>query len=117
MYINRKEILNSLLQTVEGISNKEYQKRVWIRGEGPECDDFDETVCHFSQLGNGVLEDCEEFQLTENQYAKLEKFRDEFEKFYRKNDWPEFFIDTQEWDEITKLAKGVLAAFNYQAKS
>jgi hypothetical protein len=44
MEIDRKQILASILETIKGISDKEYQKRVWIRGEGTEVDDFDETL-------------------------------------------------------------------------
>lgn len=29
------------------ISSKEYQKRIWIDGKGPEVDDFDDTVSDF----------------------------------------------------------------------
>ena len=43
----KKQILMSVLETVEHVSNKEYQKRVWIQGEGAEVDDFDETCCNF----------------------------------------------------------------------
>jgi hypothetical protein len=53
---DREQILISVLENIEGIFDKEYQRRVWIRGEGPECDDFDETVCNFFQDGNGIIE-------------------------------------------------------------
>ena len=51
---SKKQILEFFLEIVEGISDKDYQGRVWIRGEGPECDDFDETVCNFFQDGDGI---------------------------------------------------------------
>ena len=53
---DKKQILESFLETVNGISNKEYQKRIWIRGEGPECDDFTETTCHFFEDSDNILE-------------------------------------------------------------
>lgn len=40
-------ILNSILETIKCILDKEYQKRVWILGKGPEVDDFDEACCNF----------------------------------------------------------------------
>jgi len=40
-----------------------------------------------------------------------------FDTFCDDNDYPEEFIDTLEWDNITKLAQEVLIAFNYQKDS
>ena len=110
----KRDILDSVLTTISHISDKEYQMRIWIRGEGPEVDDFDETLCHFSQDGVGVIEKYREFGLTENQYRILSNFRDELEKFSDNNDLPQLFIDTPEWTKITLMAKRVLEAFNYQ---
>lgn len=111
MEINRQQILSGFLDTIEGISNKEYQRRFWIRGEGP---DFDETVCNFFQEGDGILANYKDFKITENQYELLKKFRDKFRAFSNANDWPQEFIDTLEWAEITKMAKDILEAFNYR---
>lgn len=108
MNINRKQILETFIRIVDHISDKEYQKRVWIKGEGPEVDDFDETVCHFFQEGDGIIEKYKDFGLSEDQYQMLKKFRDQFEVFSDKCDLPEEFIDTPEWDKITDLAKEVL---------
>ena len=94
MDIDKKQILTSVLETIEGISNKEYQKRVWIRGEGPEVDDFDETCCNFFGDGDPLLENYKDFEITESQYQLLKKFRDNFRTFSDENDWPQIFIDT-----------------------
>lgn len=53
---DRKYILNEHLRNISHISDKEYQKRVWIRGQGPECDDFDETVNYFFGEMDSILE-------------------------------------------------------------
>ncbi len=119
MNIDRKAILASCLEILEGISDKEYQKRVWIRGEGPEVDDFDETTCNFFQDGNGIIQNYKDFGLTDKQYHLLVNFRDEFDAFCHgpalKHYLPQEFIDTPEWARIMDLAKDVLKAFNYQA--
>lgn len=108
--------METFLRIIDHISDKEYQQRIWIRGEGPEVDDFDETVCHFSQLGDGILEDHVDFGLTECQYRLLENFRSKFEMFYREHDFPQEFINTPEWKKITDMAKEVLTAFNYRRR-
>lgn len=111
---DRRQILNSVLETIEGISKKEYQKRVWILGEGPEVDDFDETCRNFFGEGDPILQNYKEFGLTESQYLILKKFRDSLRVFSNKNYWPPEFIDTMEWARIMDLAKDVLKAFNFQ---
>jgi len=107
----KKQILKSFLETIDGISDKNYQRRVWIKGEGPEVDDFDETVCHFSQECDGIIEKYKDFGLTEDQCQLLKKFREQFKAFYYENDLPEEFIDTPEWAQIIDLSKDVLKAF------
>ena len=114
MEIDRKQILTSVLETIEGISSKEYQKRIWVRGEGPEVDDFDETCCNFFGDGDPLLENYKDFGITENQYQILKRFRDEFRAFSDENYWPQEFIDTPEWAKIIELAKNVLQAFNFK---
>jgi hypothetical protein len=111
MEINRKQIMETFLSVIDNISDKEYQKRIWIRGKGPEVDDFDEAVCHFFQAGDGIIEECKDFGLTEQQYQLLKKFRDEFDFFVEKNHFPEEFIDTLEWERVMGMAKDVLKAF------
>ena len=121
MDIDRKQILASCLEVIKGISDKEYQKRVWIRGDGPEVDDFDETVCNFFHDGNDIIQNYRDFEITDQQYHFLVKFRDAFDAFCRgpalKYYLPQDFIDTPEWEKITEMAKEVLKAFNYQKRS
>lgn len=112
MDINRKQILETLIRVVDHISDKEYQTRIWIKGEGPEVDDFDETCCIFFGDGDPVLENYKEFGITDRQYAILKKFRDQFRIFSDENYWPPEFIETPEWEKITKMAKEVLRTFN-----
>lgn len=116
MDISRKQIMETFVRIMKHISDKDYQKRIWIRGEGPEVDDFDETVCHFFQEGDGIIEKYKDFELTEHQYQSLKKFRDHFKAFSEENDLPEEFIDTAEWNGIMNMAKDVLKTFNYEKK-
>ncbi len=114
MRINRERTLTRVLEIIKDISDKEYQKRVWVRGEGPECYDFDETCCDFFDDIDLLIESYKDLGVAESQYHLLKKFRDEFDAFSRKNNWPPAFIDTPEWEKITEMAKEVLKAFNYQ---
>lgn len=107
-----KQMLINLLEIISDISDKDYQKRAWINGEPPGTD-FDETVCQFVDIGDQILENYQNFGITDSQYQILRKFRDIFGAFWEDNSWPPFFIDSPEWNEIIEMAKEVLKAFNY----
>lgn len=109
-------VLNDFLGVIAGISDKSYQERIWIRGEGPECDDFTETVCFFFELGDFILNNYRAYGITDQQYYHLIKFRADFEKFSNRQSWAPEFIDTPEWAEIMEKAKEVLKAFNFQKR-
>ena len=113
----RKQILEGFLDNIYRISDKEYQKRVWIEGRGPECHDFDEAVCDFIHEGDSIIENYRDFGIKENQNRLLIEFREKFKKFSDENDFPQEFIDTPEWKKIMELANEVLKAFNYEKKS
>ena len=72
---DRKHILNEHLRNISHISDKEYQRRIWIRGEGPECDDFDETCCRFFYDGASVFKNYKDFWITDSKYKILKRFR------------------------------------------
>ena len=114
---DRKYTFNEYLRHISHMVDKEYQRRVWIQGEGPECQAFDDAVCDFFDIGDPILDNCKEFGITEGQYKILKNLRDEFRIFADKNDFPEIFIDTSEWEKIMEMAKEVLKAFNYQRTS
>ena len=109
----KRTILEGFLEILTRISDLEYQKRVWIKGEGPECDDFDETICLYFDIGNPALEDYKELNISESQYGLLKKFHEELRKFSDENDEPKQFISTNAWKKITEKAAEILKAFNF----
>lgn len=111
---NKKQILEGFIDVFTRISSKDYQKRVWIRGEGPEVDDFDDTVCDFFVECDSILENYKAFGITENQNELLKNFRDQFRIFSDENNHPQEFIGSSEWGEITEMAKKILKEFNYK---
>ena len=115
---DKKYILNEHLRNISHIASKEYQRRVWIRGEGAEVNDFDETVCYFFDIGDPILDKYKEYKITDKQYQLLVQFRNFFESFVDGDRpyLPEDFINTPEWERIVHLAKDVLKAFDYQKK-
>jgi hypothetical protein len=110
----RKQILHGFIDIFTRISNKEYQKRIWINGEGPEVDAFDDIVNEFFIECDSILENYRDFGITDSQHQILKKFRDKFEVFSDENNWPQKFIDDPEWGEITEMAEEILRVFNYK---
>jgi len=118
-YIIRKQILESFIENIVYISDKDYQKRVWVEGCGPECHDFDEAVCDFFDLGESIFDSHKDYGISDSQYDLLIKFRNEFEAFLvgpRRNYLPEKFLESPEWKKIMEMAKEILQAFHYQKK-
>ncbi len=114
----KKQILESYIQNIACISNEDYQLRVWVRAEGPECDDIDDAVCDFFD-DDYVVEKYKDYGITENQHRllmnlhkKLRIFTDTF-GVYSSIKSTEKLIQLPQWQEIRVLAKDVLIAFNY----
>ena len=111
---DKKYIVNEFLRSIKGISDKEYQKRIWIQGKGPECDDFYETCNRFFPVAEDIIENYTNFKLTEAQLAILKQFYKEFDEFSDENDFAFEFIDSPWWAKIMERAKEVLVAFDYK---
>jgi hypothetical protein len=114
--MTKTTILNNHLETISGIADREYQERVWIRGEGPECDDYTESICHFFDDGDPIIENYQDYEITNNQLSELIKFRTALDKFSSEVKYhlgPDF-LHTPEWTKVTLMAKEVLQAFGYQ---
>lgn len=116
----KKNLLANLLREIWHVSDKEYQKRIWIEGKGPQCDDYDETSIGILDDGEVIIKNHSHFKMTEDQYKILSKFWHEYESFSNGSGFdrylPEFFIDTPEWTRITELAQEVIKAFDYHYK-
>ena len=93
---DKKKILEGFIDIFTRIASREYQKRIWVDGEGPEFDDFDDTVNDFFLECDSILENYKDFGVGESQYKILKKFRDQFRTFSDENNWPPKFIDTPE---------------------
>jgi len=114
--MDKTKILNNHLETISGIADREYQERVWIRGEGPECDDYTESICHFFDDGDPIISNYRDYAITERQLSLLVSLRgavQDFNSNIRFALGPDFLY-SPEWNKITMMAKEVLQAFGYQ---
>jgi len=114
--------LCSFVENIAHISNVEYQKRVWVKNEGPECEDIDDAVCDFFDDGDPILENYKDFGITETQYKvlmtlrrKLDNFIDEYGVFAPEES-TERLIELPQWQEIREISKRVLKDFNFKKR-
>lgn len=114
---DRKNILRQHLDHITDLSDIEYQKRVWVKGEGPECEDFDEAVNFFYTFSNIILPHYQDYKINQQQHDVLVNFSHIFKAFAKNHYWPENFIYTDEWKKIMGMAKELLVAFNYKPGS
>jgi len=113
--IDKISFLKQFSEEVFILSSKEYQKRVWVEGIGPECDDYSESINRFFDSCEIILNHFEEFGLKKEQYNLLNLFFNKFDEFIQtNNDFPQEFINTPEWTKITEMAKEVLKAFHWK---
>ncbi len=111
--------LKNVIDSIYAVSDKSYQRRIWIDGKGPEWGDFDETSEYILDDGRSILDNYEKFGITEHQRITLNKFWDEYRIFRDSlgiECFPERFIDSPEWTKVTVLAQEVVKAFNYTYK-
>ena len=47
----------SWLEVIESFTDKEYQRRVWFKREGKECDSYEEATQHLIERGKRKLQD------------------------------------------------------------
>ncbi len=82
----KRQILEEFLKNLSLIQNKEFQKKIWIEGLGPQVHSFDEAICDFFDLGEYIFANPESYGLTNEQLNLLTKFREQFKDFADEHD-------------------------------
>lgn len=120
--IIREQILEEFLKIVVRLSDEQYQERVWVRAEGPECNDIDDTVNDFFDDGEPLFEKYQEYGIGEHQYEVLMKLHKKLRFFtdtygvYYPNKSTITLVRMPQWAEVRKTAQEVLKAFNFPKK-
>lgn len=118
--IVQERILRNFLDNLSYFADKDYQERVWVRAEGPECDDLDNRVNDFFDLGESIFGKQGDYGLTQKQHKVLCAFRDDLDHFLDNplSDYnAKLFIDSPEWTNIIEKAKFVLKTFEFKEKA
>lgn len=105
---SRRNSFESFTLLLRSMSDIDYQKRVWLRGEGPEVDSYCEFVNNFYSDFQYLFRESETYNLTKAQTKQLQKLYDEFDKF-KHTYYDEYeFIDSPEWKEMRELTAETL---------
>lgn len=113
--------LNTVRGAIGRFADIEYQRRFWVRGEGPECDSFVEAMCHlFDDISfEDFLEITTAGKLpSTNQMAALNNFKETLDSFDRANlDITEesnvkdaLIVNHPQWPEVCDQATAAVAA-------
>jgi len=114
--MNKETIKNTkknFQDELEIISNAQYQKRVWVKGNGPECDCYIENMCRLGGDYDCLFEAPKEFGYTEEQLnllTQLWTLLDEYDEPGEGTDAE--IVNDPEWDKIRQFAKKTLESIS-----
>lgn len=111
---SKLQIFKDFLKNISHFSNREYQERVWVRAEGPECYDIDEAVLDFLEYGEIILSNPKQFNLSEKQFKLLKQFYELMDDFFDDVLYSPInqILSDSRWIKIMEMAKEVLNVFN-----
>lgn len=109
---NRKQILQDFLQKISHIGDREYQKRVWIDGQGSGNNDFEAHMNYFFYKGWSVLKNHKELKFTDGQYSLLSDLRGQLVLFRNKKGPIQEILNCPEWQKVVAIAEEVLQTFD-----
>jgi hypothetical protein len=106
--------IGAVVNVLEEFSSREFQERVWLRGEGPEVSSYDEAVNRFfddyaaDELINVLWH---QGGLDNDQRKKLAEFRDLLEVFNKllpEVPHPREVLGNPEWPRVRAAARNAL---------
>lgn len=113
----RKQILQVLLQKLSHLGDQEYQKRMWIDGQGSKDNDFKAHIDYFFYKGWSLLKNYKELKFTDDQYSLLSNLRGQIILFQNKKVPIQEILNFPDWKKIVALAKEVLQTFDHDQNS
>jgi hypothetical protein len=114
--------INSIVTVLEEFASQEFQKRVWLRGEGPEVSSYEEVVNRFfDDYAINELIDVEWRQagLTEEVRKTLTTFRntlEEFNELVPVLPHPKDILRNSKWPQVRKAAQDTLNELKKRTK-
>ncbi len=100
--------MHRFVEDLAYMADRDYQIRVWAKGEGPECDSFDETMNEFDYNMQIIQLEYKKYGLNDedlNFLQNLEKKIDDFSEIAAQFDRDAEFINDPKWLEIVEISK------------
>jgi hypothetical protein len=107
----------NLCDAIRSFADIEYQRRVWVNGEGPEVDSYVEAMCHLfddNSFDEFLATAAAERHLRTDQVAALNDFRIALEAFDKANsDMTDASIVVHpRWPNVCRYADVALSALD-----
>ena len=106
--------IDNYLDTVQSGASLSYQKRIWIKHEGPEVEDFQEFLCFLGDFGLHL--DEKQYKLSKHQLKLISEYSKMVRYFHLNYSSEEEFIETPEWANAIKKANEILNAFGVKER-
>ena len=95
---------------IDPMADREYQIRIWVKGDGPECDSFDETINEFYYFFDILDSNYKEYGLIDEEFKLIRELEEKVDAFCEVT--PVIGIDSEivndpRWVLITEFAKKI----------
>ena len=109
-----------LRDAIKPIADRQYQIRVWVKGEGSECDSFDETINDFYYYVEIINENYKKWGLKKKEFQLMHQLEEKIDSFCNEipitNQGSEIIKDPR-WVLITECASNFYKEMNKNIKS
>ena len=109
--MDREVWIEQIAIALEGLGDRQFQQRVWLRGEGPEVSSFDEAVCALDDKDlAGLIDHCGEWGYPGDLADRLRRYDQALEQFIHDiGPYPrtELILSDPRWAGLCEEAKGL----------
>lgn len=108
------------LENIQCLASKSFQERVWLKGIGPEVDDYNEAILmYYSSIPKIEAEALERLKtaFSEEEIQVIMKFHGVLNDFIKKNGWDlthKELMENQEWINVREEAKKICDYFKVE---
>jgi len=110
--MDQRTWIDQLADVFSALSDRSFQERVWLRGEGPEVSSFDEEVCGLQDKDlDGFIERCSDWNLDPSLASELRSYDVALMEIVRDvgpNARPETVLDDPRWPALREAARRIV---------
>lgn len=110
--MNKQEWLQGIYKIVTEISDRTFQERIWIKGEGPQVSSWTEVICRLFDdydFDSFLDEYATQIGISSTLHKHLYQLRDKLNTYQQKETDAEIVVDP-EWQQISQFAQDILGS-------